>query len=371
MSDPILDSGADPAPETVFRDHARPWVIGLVVLVVVGVAAALGARPVYQFYKVRRGLQRAGDVARAMAANDLKGAAAGLRIATVLAPGEPEVWRVAARFCARVGNPDGLGYWARLAQLPDFSLTERLEFAEFAQRMGRVDLVGRQLPVLLASSKPDPRAWRLAVIHARQQGDERKAAEIARLWAIQAPADEEVQLVLGETLLSHPDARERAEGKGLVWGLALGSGRWSRLALARLASYVDLNRGELELLLRTGERLDLSPALLTGLHLRLSPEKRGEWLAALARSGSTTNLELRLEAVACLADQQETAMALELMPKAIAATNPRLQAARLQALLDLERVDEAESEMAALRPEEGLEPHLRLCLEAQVAIKGV
>lgn len=356
--------------KTLFRDHARPWLIGGLILIGLALIGALGARPVYQAYKVRRGLERAGKVARAMEANDLKEAAANLRMAITLAPGEPEVWRVAGRFCARVGNLDGLQYWQRLAQLPEFSLSERLEFAEFAQRLDRVDLVARQLPVLLASPKPDARVWRLAVLHQIRLGDQSNAAEAARRWLAQDPTDEEVQLILGETLLSHPDARMRAEGKGLVWGLALGNGRWSRMAVAGLASYLDLSRGELELLLRAGERRDASPALLTGLRLRLTPERRGEWMAALVSSGSTTNLARRLEAVAFLADHQETGLALELMPETIAGTDPRLRTARLQALLELGRTAEAEREMSALKPEDGIESHFRLCLEAQVAVKA-
>lgn len=370
MSDPTPNPGDDSQPETIFRDHARPWVIAGLILIGLGLIAWLVAPPVYQAYKVRRGLERAGDAARAMATNDLKEAALNLRMATTLAPGEPEVWRVAARFCVRVGNPDGLEYWQRLAQLPEFAPSERLEFAEFAQRVGRVDLVARQLPVLLASPKPDPRVWRLAVIHQRRSGNESKAAQIARHWLAQDPAEEEVQLILGEILLSHPDAPARAEGKGLVWGLALGTGRWSRMAVAGLASHTELSRGELELLHRAGERLDVSPALLTGLRLRLTPEKRGEWMAALVRSGSTTNLARRLEAVAFLADHQETGLALELMPEALAGSDPRVRTARLQALLDLDRTAEAEREMSALGPDENIEPHLRLCLEAQVAIKA-
>ena len=167
-----------------------------------------------------------------------------------------------------------------------------------------------------------------------------------------------------------PDARARAEGKGLVWGLALGNGRWSRTAASGLASYLDLSRGELELLHRAGERLELSPSVLTGLRLRLTPERRGEWLTELVRSGSTTNLVWRLEAVAFLADLGEMARALELMPEALAATDPRLRTARLQALLELDRTSEAEREMGALRPDEKIEPHLRLCLEAQLALKS-
>ena len=212
MPDPIPSPGAEPPVETIFRDHARPWLIAGLILIALALIGGLTARPVYQAYKVRRGLERAGDVARAMSANDLKAAAANLRMAITLAPGEPEVWRVAGRFCARVGNPDGLEYWQRLAQVPDFSLAERLEFAEFAQRLGRVDLVARQLPVLLASPKPEPRMWRVAVVHHRRSGDEVAAAETARRWLAQDPAEEEVQLILGEILLSHPDARARAEG---------------------------------------------------------------------------------------------------------------------------------------------------------------
>ncbi len=354
--------------DDAFKDRLIPWLRALVLLIALGIGGFLWGKPLYAAYKVHRGLAKVPAIESAMKSGDFNAASIDMRMALVLAPGEPEVWRLAARFCAATGSPDGLGYWERLADTPDFSREERLEFVEYAHRMGRVDLVAKHLTVLLADKEVPPRIWRLAVGHLRGRGEVLQAVAAARSWLERDPLNEEAQFGLGETALQHPDMAVRKEGRGLLWTLAVGKGAMARPAIGVLVQQADLNRGELEVLYRSAEGLDATPTLLTSLRLRLDPERRAELLAGLVRSCNTTNLTVRREGVAFLADQNELALSLELMPSEVARTDARLRGARLQALLDVGRVEDAKRELGELNSQESLDLHLRHCLEARIEV---
>lgn len=360
------DYNFDDDEEEGFKDRLIPWLRVLVLLLALGIGGYLWGKPLYAAYKVQRGLAKVPAIESSLKAGDFNTAAIDIRMALALAPVEPGVWRVAARFCAATGSPDGLGYWERLADLPDFSREERLEFVEYAQRMGRVDLVAKHLTVLLDGPEPPSRIWRLAVGHLRGRGEVVQAVGAARRWLAQDPANEEAQFGLGEVALQHPEPAVRKEGRGLLWTLAAGKGEMARPAIGALVQQSDLNRGELEALHRSAQALDGTPVLLTSLRLRLEPDRRAELLAGLVRACSTTNLAVRREGVAFLADQKELGLSLELMPAEVARTDGRLRGARLQALLDVGRVEEAKRELAELKPTDGVELHLRRCLEAGV-----
>ena len=354
--------------DDAFKDRLIPWLRALVLLIALGIGGFFWGKPLYAAYKVRRGLAKLPAIESAMKSGDFNAASIDMRMALVLAPGEPDVWRLAARFCAATGSPDGLGYWERLVDSPDFSREERLEFVEYAHRMGRVDLVAKNLTVLLEGKDPSPRIWRLAMVHLSGRGEVIRAVGVARRWLEQQPANEEAQYAMGEAALKHPDGAIRQEGRGLLWTLAVGKGAMARPSISALVQQPDLNRGELEALYRSAERLDATPVLLTGLRLRLEPDRRGELLAGLVRACSTTNLAVRREGVAFLADQNELALSLELMPSEVARTDARLRGARLQALLDAGRVEDAKRELGELNPQEDVELHLRRCLEARIEV---
>jgi hypothetical protein len=366
MQAPFEDDGSD----VEFRDHLRPWLILGAVLIGLTLGVYYGGRPAYTAYKEQKALRQVAFVEAALKAGKPETAAPELRMALALAPGLPAVWRVAGQFCAMVGSEDGLSYWERLAGSSECSDQDRLEYAEYAHRMGRVDVVARQLELLVKSPGLEPRFWRLAVEHLRGRDEPERAAEAARQWHAMEPTSEETQFALGATLLSHPDKRLQGEGRGLLWGLALGKGPWARSAVSEFLSFGDLDRGELETLYRSGERLGAKPTVLAGLKLRISPDQRERVLGELIQASSGTNIALRREAVAFLADRNELVKALDLMPTNLVATDVRLRSARLQALLDLERTEQAAAEMSDAGELLAVEPHLRFCLEAQVAVKA-
>lgn len=356
--------------EVEFRDHARPWIRLAIAVVVVALGLYYGGRPAYRAYKDQKALLRVAAVDAALKAGKPEVAAPDLRLALALAPGLPEVWRAAGRFCAMVGTEDGVSYWERLAASGECSDQDRLDFAEYAHRLGRVDVVARQLDVLARQPTREARFWRLAVEHLRGRDELDRAVEAARRWFALVPADEEAQFTLGAALLAHPAKHFQAEGRGLLWGLALGDSPWARAAVSEFLAYGDLDRGELETLYRSGERLGAKPTVLAGLRLRISREQRDRVLEELIQVSSGTNLLLRRDAVAFLADRNELARSLDLMPQELVASDVRLRSARLQALLDLGRTDQAAREMADAGEALAVEPHLRLCLEAQLAVKS-
>ncbi len=360
----------DDDSDVEFRDHLRPWLILGIVVIGLALGGYFGGRPAYTAYKEQKALRRVAIVEAALKSGKPETAAQDLRMALALAPGLPEVWRVAGQFCAMVGSEDGLSYWERLAGSTACSDQDRMDYAEYAHRMGRVDVVARQLEILAKSLPLEPRVWRLAVEHMRDRDEPQLAMEAARRWIALDPANEQAQLALGSTLLSHPEKRFQAEGRGLLWGIALGSGPWARSAVSEFLSFGGLDRGELETLYRSGERLGAKPTVLAGLRLRISPDERERVMKELIDVSSGTNVVLRREAVAFLADRNELVKALDLMPTNLVATDVPLRSARLQALLDLGRTEQAAEEMSAAGGVLAVEPHLRFCLEAQVALKS-
>jgi tetratricopeptide (TPR) repeat protein len=126
----------------------------------------------------------------------------------------------------------------------------------------------------------------------------------------------------------------------------------------------------LETLYRSGERLGAKPTVLAGLRLRISPDERERVIEELIGASSGTNMVLRREAVAFLAERNELVKALDLMPTNLVASDVRLHSARLQALLELGRTEQAAEEMSAAGELLAVEPHLRFCLQAQVAVKS-
>lgn len=366
MGDPLQDDDSD----VEFRDHLRPWMILGTVLVGLAFGIHYGGRPAYTAYKEQKALRRVAIVEAALKAGKPDTAAPDLRMALALAPGLPEVWRVAGQFCAMVGSEDGLSYWERLAGSNACSDEDRMDYAEYAHKMGRVDVVARQLEILANSRPLEPRVWRLTVEHMRDRDEPQRAVEAARRWCALDPANEQAQFALGSALLSHPDKRLQGEGRGILWGLAVGSGPWARSAVSEFLSFGELDRGELEMLYRSGERLGAKPTVLAGLRLRISPEERERVIDALISASSGTNMAFRREAVAFLADRNELVKALDLMPTNLVATDVRLGSARLQALLDLGRTEQAAAEMSQAGELLAVEPHLRFCLEAQVAVKS-
>lgn len=357
----------------VFKDALIPWMRAGMFLVALGVGLYFGARPAYRMYKENKASVRVEQVERALASNDpaaLAGVAEDLRLALALAPASPRVWRAAGLFCAATGSDEGFHYWTLLEGDPGFTDEDRLALAEYAHRKGRLDLVVRHMTTLLANGCDEVRFWRLAVEHLRAREEHPRAAEAARRWIQKTPADEEAQFALGLTLVSLSKPEERAEGKGLLWGLALGSGPWAGRAVGALVRHPDLNRGELETLHRTAERLGAGPVLLTGLRLRLEPAREAEILDGLVRSAGGTNQVHRREAVAFLADRNDLARALALMPPDVAAGDPRLRTARLQALLDMGRTEDAAAEIGGATLAAGVEPHFRHCLDAQLKLRS-
>lgn len=356
--------------EEGFKDRLMPWLIGVTVLVLIGVAVVFGGRPALRHYKVRKALVKVEETEPMLASGDLAGAAPNVRLVLALAPMEPRVWRLAARYCVLTGSPDGIDYWERLSTEPGFSDPERLEFVTYALRMGRHDLAERQVKELLRQPAPGTDAWRLAVRTSRERGDRRLLLDRSRGWLREAPESEEVQWTLGDVLVDFTEAEAQAEGKSMLWSMAFGKGPYATPALVSLMKVRELGRGELDALRRAAEERLLSPALVARLQVRLDPEQPEPAIRRLVEACvGTTNLLHRREAVVYLADTGRVKEALELLPKGLARGDSRLHMARLQALLEVGRLEEAKVELGELTEEDDLEAHLRRCLEAQVAVK--
>ena len=91
MGVPFQDDDSD----VEFRDHLRPWMILVTVMIGLALGTYYGGRPAYTAYKEQKALRRVAVVEAALKAGKPETAASDLRMALSLAPGLPEVWRVA------------------------------------------------------------------------------------------------------------------------------------------------------------------------------------------------------------------------------------------------------------------------------------
>jgi hypothetical protein len=344
--------------------------MGVLIVVGIGLGIWLGGKPAYRYYKVRKALAKVAETEPMLASGDAVGASPNVRLVLALAPMEPRVWRLAARYCALVDNPEGIDYWDRLSAEPGFSASERLEMVTYLLRMGRHDLAEREVKKLVGESAPGDEAWRLAIRTSRERGDRIALLGRSRGWLQESPGLEEAQWMLGDVLLDFVEAPAQAEGKSMLWTMAFGKGPFATPALVSLLKVRELGRGELDVLRRTAEERQLSPALVARLAVRMDPGQAAVAIRRLVeRCVGTTNVMHRREAVVFLADTGRLKESLELLPKEVVRGDSRLHMARLQALLELGEVATAKLELGELTETDGLESHLRRCLEAQVALK--
>ena len=342
-------NAAPPPPGTGFeppgREPSKLWLVIVVVLVVVVVVTAVGGRPVYWRIKRAQGVGLAHAAGELMAADRTTEAGRKIQTALRFAPGDPEVSRTAARYCAKVGLPEGLNYWATVLASPQATRADRLAAAEMAVDLGRVDLSGPWLQAAYKEQSHDLSVLRLMFRHLQRLGDRPRTLKFARGFLKEFPAEPEAELALGGLLLREIAIGDRAEGRRLLWGLAAGTSRFRDPAVQTLISSHELGRGELELLARTLDAQTnatlLSRLQAIDLRVRIDPARRP---ASVQKAVALVKPEADPEDLALvgrwLNRQGAATEVLALLPTSRCMTNAGLMAPRLEALMALNRADE-------------------------------
>jgi hypothetical protein len=171
----------------------------------------VGVRPAYSKLKRLRALSRVQGLEDPKSTVPAEEAVNRLRIALMVAPGDPDVLRIAARMCSRWRLRQAVDHWAQYLGTGRATDEERLEACQVAIAEGRPDLGRAWLGDLVARMPEDPRIltplFRLAVRWGAGAG----AEKVARRRVALMPGDVEARMDLGLLLLSSPVRQARDE----------------------------------------------------------------------------------------------------------------------------------------------------------------
>lgn len=229
----------EPEPEPWWRRifSGRAFWISVILAVLAGTAIACGPR-VYREIKARRALAVLAGAEEAMKLGDPGAGGEKIRTALLMAPGDPRVLRIFARYKAEAGDPDSaamLGGW-----VADGSATaaECLALAGIAIKKNDSAMAIRALDALPGQLPPDLDANRI-LARANLLANEGRLPEAARvLREASLPADQmrRIRIVLGTLLLkTSPDTE--AEGWRFLNDLGNGDSREGLAALRLMASH--------------------------------------------------------------------------------------------------------------------------------------
>lgn len=325
-------------------------------IVTVLVALAVSAKPLYREIRRHRALAAARAALRLEHEQQDREAGRQLKVALDLAPLEPEVLRTAAEFSTRLGSPSSVRYWELLASTGAATRQDQLAACEEALRIQRLDFATDLIQALQKSAPEDLDTQHLTIRLLQARRDSAGALRLAESVYQKHPGDPRSQFVLGTLRLGSPKAAGRSHGRGLLWTLALGSSPFRDDAVEALIPEPELNRAEIELLLKS-LRAQTPPSLRTrlqiaDLRLRLDPTIREALGAELRESIATgTVLGDRQRIAAWLGRNGLAETALAVVPLDLARTNGVLLGIRLEALASLDRWSEIEHLVGGDQPD--------------------
>lgn len=333
--DPSLPKFSD------IRDTTRRFVILLAVLGLLALVGLLGGKPVYRWFKTQRALSMVEQGEAAIANGDWDTTGRMVQTSLKLAPNSPEVLRLAARYCTQKTLAQGLNYWQSVEAMTGLTLDDQYDYARLSLSLGRTDLSANLLTALIVTNQSDPKVLRLVTMHSTAVGNLPDAVRSARAWLRAATTDPDAELTLGGLLFGSAEPQERREGRGLLWGLALGGSQHRWIAVETLAASPELSRGENQVLLNLVENNTNQLATAFALRVKLHPDRKAElidqMIAEVVADGSPRQLAV---AAAWLADNGEIRRVLDVLPLKVAEKQPTLMTARLQALMELGEMEE-------------------------------
>jgi hypothetical protein len=250
-----------------------------------------------------------------------------LQVALQLAPLNPKVQRLAARFYTEVNIPDSLNHWQLVISAPNASIEDKLAYVDACLKFLRADLASAELNSMEPTISKSPDFLRRVVRYLILVGDFSGAVPYAREAQVINPRDEEFEFLLGLSLLraARPDWVQ--EGRRLLMGISLVSGAQQLPAARELIATGALTAAEGRQIARALERrtdLQFSDRLeIAGLRMgvdRTERERVAQSLIAelppkddaerLTFAGWTLRMQLPQVAKAFLASLNTTNQAL-------------------------------------------------------------
>jgi len=263
-----------------FRDRSR-WVwLFLGGLGALAVAAVLGYRPAKQMLLARRSQEALREAQAAIEARQLQTTLSKLRAAMILAPNDPGVLRLTARFLSLNGQAGAMRYWDQLLASGQASMADRQAQVRFAQQLGRPDLAQARLDELARLDPDGAVTQELQLQQIAATGNWPAVISGARQSLQKHPDHPGLRLVLARSLAGSPQAEDNLEALKELRALTQLEGEIAREAtrlliaqagvpveeLRQLATRLDSEWGSLaDRLTAHSVRWELEPDARTGI----------------------------------------------------------------------------------------------------------
>ena len=365
-----IHHGADPI--SGFRDHSKWIPAALFSTLALILVAVFTTRPIYRHFKTRRAEKLASQASELIQSGELAKAQGPLAAAMALAPDNPEVIRQSARYATRFLIPQSLQYWEMLEATGKATESDLREHIGVALDLQRTDIAGKVLLKLKETAIGAPESWLLLMRHDAQRDDLTTSRVNMRAALNRFPAEPRIVLAAGAMMFRQPEnPTEEAQGKSLLWSLAIGTNAVAVDAARALAANPRLDRGDkavLASLLKKRLNPSISELLLIDdLLWDTQPGSRTNRIRArVDAAGSMTSIWERVQVAEWLTTHGADQDALSLLPMKAAQTNLAALERRLQALANLRRWDEIETELAATE-KSNTDPMLRYTFQALTA----
>lgn len=229
-------------------------IIPALLLVGLGIVGFFAYKPVVRRIKESKSEKVILDARAAMQAKNLLEAHRKVQLALQLAPQRLPVQRLAAEFYTSVGQPDSLYHWDQVRTAPGVSLEDRLAYVDACLGFQRTDLALDELNRLEPTQSRSTEFLRRVVRYLIAIEDYLAAVPYARDATSLSPKDEEIEYLLGLSLLKSGRPDWAVEGRGLLLSIALAAGPQQIRAAELLQSTGRLPLAEARQIARALER---------------------------------------------------------------------------------------------------------------------
>jgi hypothetical protein len=332
------------------------------------VLAIVGAKRLYHWAKAGRADQFAAAGDEFAKAGKWNESAEKYRAALQLDPLGYHGLSSAARLASKLGRPEAVDLWEQVDRLPQATTADRQEYADILLQLGRLKIAEKIIDPLLKSD-PDTKTLELASRYSRQQGDDQKALEFARIAVKRAPNDHFARFQLADLLAGSSDPGQQNEARKILWEIAGKEGPFRQLATEALARAPELSEEERKRLLPMLEALfpaNIKDALLAAdLRIQLhagEAERIYDQTVARWNAGQTADL---IELSRWLNLHQQPERVLSLFPIERAFKDNQLLLSRLDALAILQRWNDIDNLLA--HPDLTLDPSVLESFRARAA----
>lgn len=328
--------------------------LGIGLLVLIGY---VGFDPARTRLRAWRSTSVVADAEAALQATNYMESHRKVQLGLQLAPRSLPVHSVAARLYTAVGQPDALAHWQVVVSMPGAGLKDRYAYIDAATRFQRQDFASEELALLAPTESRSVEYLRRMVRLRVNNEDFVNAVGLAREAQSMDPKDNELEYLLGVSLLRSGNPDWASGGRRLLMSIALSSGPRQPSAASALLAHGSLSAVEGRQIARSLERRsDLSfwdRLMVSGFRLTADSESRENAVAAVAEDIAPSTDAERIEYVNwCLG--VAAPRAARKFVESLQTTNSALISLRLEAIARMEdwtALDQTlESEGKALDP---------------------